>query len=207
MAKKKENKFKQQLNDSKLDEKYLADNISKVDARIYAHQMQLNKYGHRLKKSKYYSKKTKSLGRPVDQDRLVRVQTVARCSAMGMMPQDIYEKYKDKWGVEKTAISQYLREAREIFTKDLLVDDQLTSDILSKYYYLYRLAIEEGDRKEARAVLDSIQNLTKTIRIDITSNGKEIQPPSVIELFEVGQNDAEDIDFEEENDDDEQAEN
>lgn len=200
MAKEKKND-----KEEKLDEKYHRELREKVDEHLQQQKDNVEKFGHNLLQSSYASPLRKNIGRPVTVDRMVRVHTVARCMAEGMQVDEIHKKYGQKWGIKVQQIYQYTHEVRELFARELLVDSQtLANDILQKYYYLYREAIKDGDKKEARAILDSITNFTKTVRIDITSKGREIQPPQIIELIEVAKkeegNDIEDIDFEEDND-------
>jgi len=183
-----------------LDENFQDDIQKKVEKRIDKHKSHIQKTGHnKIKRSvtQYLTPKTLHIGRKVNQDRLIRVHTVARCMAEGQQALTIFDKYGKKWGCSIENIYQYRSEARELFTKDLLSGQGLADDILHKYFYLYEKCVEEEDFEGARKVLDSIGNLTKTIKIDVTSGGESFVSPTTIKLVEIANDKIEDIDFEE----------
>lgn len=119
---------------------------------------------------------------------LERIYFVADLLLAGNNYPSIFKACQDKYdkGLNEYTIRNYIKKARELITDELLADQQnIASDILAKYFWLYQKATEKQDYKEAKNVLDSITKLTQKVQVDITSNGETLKLPEVIEIIQV----------------------
>ena len=75
------------------------------------------------------------------------------------------------------------RLARKFLENEILTKEtEIRDDLLAKYNYLYRSAMQKNDLRSAKSILDSIAKLTQTIKTDITSNGQQIETIRLVEI-------------------------
>jgi hypothetical protein len=121
-----------------------------------------------------------------------RIKTVALELLRGMSPSQIAEKYTDEWNIKFDVIRiHYTIDARKMLAENLVTEEaDIRNDLLAKYHYLYALAMQGKDFKEAHALLNSITKLTQTFtqHINVFGNINTIQ---LVEVLRDELNDAE----------------
>ena len=100
-----------------------------------------------------------------------RTKIVAQELLAGKSNQWIAERYCEEWGIQH--ITPYLSRAKAKIKRDMSwgTDDDIRTDLLTKYNYLYSKLVEEKKYGQARQVLDSVASMLTKLNINVGISG------------------------------------
>jgi hypothetical protein len=108
-----------------------------------------------------------------------RINRVIDLLVRGTKRHDIVLLLSQEWNCSDIWVDKYIRKAKEVIREQF--NNETIESMSAKYDFLYSEAINKGDRREARTIIDSKQKLLGIVsKIDITSGGK---PINLKELF------------------------
>lgn len=115
-----------------------------------------------------------------------RLKMVMADLLCGYAPFQIIDAYHREWECSESSMRRVITIAKNIIREQFQQDpDDIKNDIMQKYNFLYQMACEKGDVKQAVLILDSIAKFTQGLKITIS---KEVE---IIELEPFTYEDAE----------------
>lgn len=115
-----------------------------------------------------------------------RVEEVKSLLLMGVMRHEIVADKTKQWKVKPETIDYYIKKARDKWHEEWT--DETAEDLKSKHNLLYKKALIDDDKKEARANLEALARLSGFNKDKVTHDG-EIKFPSQIIINQIDDTD------------------
>lgn len=107
-----------------------------------------------------------------------RIEEAMSLLLMGLMRPEIVAILCPKWGCKIDNVDAYIQKAKKQFHEHW--SEELSEDIKAKHNMLYKTAVIQGDRKEARANLECLARLSGFNKDKIDHSGSVEIPTQII---------------------------